>query len=154
MKTILQTKLTRAGEILHFYVDDKMSAANSAKKSIGNVYAPQKQANGIASFYPLVIPKSDKAFIFDLTIIIKHEKVTGQEQWEICVADNFVIKKTNLSKLFNYIGVTKKNAVKNLTQGIQQQLKGYAGQFNLKGKAFVEIDKEKQLVAFGYSKTS
>lgn len=147
---MLKTKRTFAEKIIHFYVDNEVISFLQSEKALKSIYDEMIKASGIAAVYPLVIPNNDKEFNFDLMMIIKHEKVTEQGQWEIYVADNFVMQKTNLAKLFSYIEVTTKSEANQLIHGIQQELKGYREQFNLQGKTFVEIDGENKIVAFGY----
>lgn len=147
---MLTTQRNFTENILHFYNDKEVISFLSSEKSLQDIYNEMKQADGIAAVYPLVIPKSKTEFIFDLMMIIKHEKITKDGQWELFVAENFIQQKTNLVKLFQYIEVTTKTEIDTLLHGIQQELKQYRENFNLKGKTFVEIDGDKHIVAFGY----
>jgi len=146
---MLKTKRTFAENIVHFYVDEEVTSFLSSHETLKSLY-DQMKSSLLAAVYPFVIPKSENEFVFDLMMIIKHEKVTDQGQWEIFISKNFVAEKTNLSKLFSYIDVTTKSEEGYLLQTIQQQLKSYREQFNLKGKTYTEIDADEKIIAFGY----
>ena len=146
---MLLTTRKFAGEVTHLYVEAKVIPVPSGKNRKSSCIQ-KKQANALTLVYHLVIPRSYNGFIFDLMMIIKHKKLAEKGEWEICVADNFVMQKTNLLKLLSYAGVTSKNAVKKFMECIQQELNNYSEQLNLKGKTFIEIDEKKKVVALGY----
>lgn len=136
---MLKTEQTFDENVKRFYVDEEITSFLSSKEFTKEIYEEMKSTDGKAVIFPF-LPTSDKKFSFDLMMIIKHEKATEQGLWELFLATNFVMEKTNLQKLFSYIEVTTKCDITILLKGIQQELKGYREQFNLQGKTFVEID--------------
>ena len=147
---MLKTEQTFDENVKRFYVDEEITSFLSSKEFTKEIYEEMKNTDGKAVVFPLVLPTSDKEFSFDLMMIIKHEKATEQGLWELFLATNFVMQKTNLQKLFSYIEVTTKCDITMLLKGIQHELKGYREQFNLQGKTFVEIDADNKIIAFGY----
>ena len=149
LTTMLKTNRPFSDNIINFYSDAEVIAFLSSQEYLMDLYTEMKNAENIAVIYPLVIPKSENEFIFDLMMIIKHEKVTEQGQWEIFSAENFVAEKINMFKLFEYIELTTKSEIKDLLHTIQQELKSQREYFKLSGKTFLEIDRDVQIIAFG-----
>lgn len=147
---MLKTKRTFSDNVIHFYVDDEVTSFLKSEEALKSIYDQMEEASGKAAVYPLVIPKSDKGFDFDLMMIIKYEIETEQGHWDLFLADDFVLQKTNLAELFGNIELSTKSEANQLIHGIQQQLKDYREEFKLSGKTFVEIDGENKIVAFGH----
>lgn len=146
---MLKTQRTFSDNVLNFYVDDEITSFLSAKKSLTPIYEALVEASGQAAVYPLVLPTSENDYSFDLIMIIKHEKVTEEGQWELYVAEDFVKQETNLAAMFSYIEQATNTDTRFLIQAIQQTIKQYRERFNLPGKSFVDIDAEDEIIVFG-----
>ena len=145
----MKTKKQFSDNVEYYYIDEEIKSFLSSQNVLEDIYNEMKQAEGAAVVCPFVIPKSEKEFNFELMLIVKHEKATEEGQWELFDVDNFVLKKTNLRELFQYIELTTKTDIKNLLHTIQQELKRYREHYKLNGKTFLEIDQDKKIVAFG-----
>ena len=146
---MLQTELKFAENGIRFIKDDEIISFLESEEALKSIYDEMIKAEGIAAVYPLVIPKSDADYDFDLMMIIKQEKATELGQWEIFVAENFVKAGTNLATLFSYIEFSTNSQANELLHTIQQELKGYRTQFGLQGKTFLSIDGDAKIIAFG-----
>ena len=146
---MLKTHRTFSENVLHFYLDEEVEKFLSDPEGLKNIYEEMIAAKGLATVYPLVMPQSQTEYEFDLMLIVKQVEPTAEGQWEIFVAQNFVILQTNLQAVFSYIEITTKSEAIELVQNIQKELKDYREQFNLAGKTFLEIDANKKIIAFG-----